>query len=197
MKHIILILTITLLITACTTTQTTEQDFESFPDQKDVPETTEQAPDQKEAPKPETTTADWRDITVTDVNTNTEYKINDFKGKPVLIESFAVWCPKCTSLQREVKKLHETNKEVVSISLNTDPNEDESFVKDHAQKNGFDWRYTVAPREMTVDLINEFGTSVVNAPSTPVIIICPDGNTNYIKSGRKKAADLQLEINKC
>ncbi len=185
MKYIILLITLTLLITACTTTQTTEQAPESFPDQKtaDNPE--------------KTTTVDWRTITITDVNTNTPYTINDFKGKPILIESFAVWCPKCTALQREVKKLHETNKEVVSISLDTDPNEDADFVKSHAQKNGFDWRYSISPKEMTLSLIDEFGTGVVNAPSTPVIIICPDGTTNYLSRGSKKVADLQEAIDAC
>jgi peroxiredoxin len=184
MKYILLLITLTLLITACSTTQTAEQAPESFPDQK-------------LADNPEKSTVDWRTITVTDVNTNTQYKVNDFKGKPIIIESFAVWCPKCTAQQKEVKELHELNKEVISISLDTDPNEDESFVKEHAQKNGFDWRYSVAPREMTISLIDEFGTGVVNAPSTPVILICPDGTTNYLSRGSKKAEDLQEAIKAC
>ena len=68
-------------------------------------------------------TINWQDIELKDINSQETFTIGEFK-KPVLIESFAVWCPTCTEQQKEMKKLHELREDVVSISLDTDPNED-------------------------------------------------------------------------
>jgi thiol-disulfide isomerase/thioredoxin len=137
------------------------------------------------------------DIELTDVATGQKFKISDFKGKPVLLESFAVWCPTCTSQQREIKKLKEKEGEaIVHISLDTDPNEDEAKVREHIQRNGFDWYYAVSPIELTTALIDEFGLTIVNAPSAPVILICPDQSTRFLKSGVKSADQLLAEIEK-
>jgi hypothetical protein len=37
----------------------------------------------------------WMDVELTDVATGQKFKISDFKGKTVMLESFAVWCPTC------------------------------------------------------------------------------------------------------
>ncbi len=183
---IMIVLTLLLLLTACTETTSGKTATD------EVPPVSEKKIEEKVEP-----VVNWKDISLNDVNTGKNFKISDFKGKPILIESFAVWCPICTKQQREVKKLHETNKEVVSISLDTDPNEDEAFVKEHAQNNGFDWHYVVSPVSLTKALIDEFGSGVVNAPSAPVIIICPDDSNKYLKRGVKDAAELQKEIDLC
>ena len=66
-----------------------------------------------------TETSTWKDVQLKDINTQTSFKISDF-NKPILLESFAVWCPKCTSQQEKIKELHEeVGDSVISISLNT------------------------------------------------------------------------------
>lgn len=126
--------------------------------------------------------ASWINTELKDVKTGETFKISDFRGKPVLLESFAVWCPVCTKQQKEIKKLHdEVRDSIVSISLDTDPNEDESKILSHVNENGFDWYYAVSPIEMTQSLIDEFGNSIINAPSAPMILICEDGS--YRKLG--------------
>jgi len=143
----------------------------------------------------DTASSTWMDITLKDVNTNTEFKISDFRGKPVLLESFAVWCPTCTRQQKEIKKLHdELGDSVISVSIDTDPNEDEQKVIDHASRNGFNWRYAVSPVELTRSLIDDFGTTVVNAPQVPVILVCEDGNSHFLKNGVKDPNFLKQEI---
>jgi len=37
----------------------------------------------------------WMEIELVDVATGETFKISDFKGNPILLESFAVWCPTC------------------------------------------------------------------------------------------------------
>jgi thiol-disulfide isomerase/thioredoxin len=141
----------------------------------------------------------WRNIELKDVIQGDYYKISDFSDKPVLLESFAVWCPTCTKQQKEIKKLHsDVGGDIVSISLNTDVNENEDLILNHAKKNGFTWIYSVSPTDFSQGLINEFGVSVVNAPSAPVILICPgQQKTKLLRSGIKSPDELKSEIDLC
>lgn len=140
----------------------------------------------------------WTDLSLKNINTQEEFKISDFSGKPILIESFAVWCPTCTSQQKKIKELHdELGDSVISISLDTDPNEDESKVIGHVSKYGFDWIYVISPVELTKALIDEFGIDFVNAPSAPMALICPDGTYKQLRSGVKSSSELKEEIDSC
>jgi thiol-disulfide isomerase/thioredoxin len=138
----------------------------------------------------------WQSTLLRDVTTGEEFRISDFAGKPVLIESFAVWCPTCTRQQQEIRALHEAvGNSVISISLDVDPNEDEAMVRAHAAENGFTWRYAVSPPELTRSLMAEFGTAIVVAPSAPVILICPDGvSAELLRRGVKRAGWLRETI---
>jgi thiol-disulfide isomerase/thioredoxin len=138
----------------------------------------------------------WRDIELTDVEGN-KFKISDF-NKPVLLESFAVWCPTCRKQQEKIKELHEEiGDTVISISLDTDPNEDEEQVIEHQNRYGFDWVFVVSPVSVTKSLIDEFGISVVNAPSAPVVLICEDLSARLLERGVKSADELKEEIGEC
>jgi len=140
-------------------------------------------------------TSDWRNYEFTDVSTGTNFKISDFSGKPVLLESFAVWCPTCLQQQKEIKKLKlAENDAVIHISLDTDPNEEEEIVKNHKESNRFDWYFAVSPAELTQSLIDEFGIGFVNAPTAPVILICEDQSARMLGRGVKSVDELKSEI---
>jgi thiol-disulfide isomerase/thioredoxin len=136
-------------------------------------------------------------IELKDINTNQNYTLNDFEDKIVLIESFAVWCPTCTSQQKQIKKLHQLDKSIISISLNTDQNEDESQILEHTQKHGFDWRYTISPEELTSYFISNYGITFVSAPVVPILLKCPYSEPILLKNGLKSVEYLQTEIAKC
>ena len=138
---------------------------------------------------------DWIDMELVEVNTGETFKISDFSEKPVLLESFAVWCPICTAQQRESEKLHEeVGDSIVSISIDTDPNEDAAKVISYIAREGFDWRFAVSPIDLTRALIDDFGVGVVNAPSAPVVLVCEDGSSRKLPSGIKRVAQLKTEI---
>jgi cytochrome oxidase Cu insertion factor (SCO1/SenC/PrrC family) len=138
---------------------------------------------------------EWADVELTDALTGEVFRIADYTGKPILIESFAVWCSNCLRQQREMVRLIDmVGDAVVHISLDTDPNEDLDKVRDHAQRHGFDWLYAIAPIEMTQGLIDEFGLTVVNAPRAPVILIEADGSFRLLPNGIKSAETLLEEI---
>jgi thiol-disulfide isomerase/thioredoxin len=138
---------------------------------------------------------DWKDAELVNVLTGEAFRISDFEGRTVLLESFAVWCPTCLSQQKEMRVFTALySDDVVHISLDTDPNEDETRVIEHATRNELDWIFAVSPIEVTRGLIDEFGIGVVNAPSAPVILICEDQSTRLLRSGVKSAQDLRAEI---
>jgi thiol-disulfide isomerase/thioredoxin len=130
-----------------------------------------------------------------DVATGETFTIGDFAGRPVLVESFAVWCPTCTAQQREIGRLREQEGDaVVHVSLDTDPNETNANIEAHLELNGFDWRYAVSPVLLTQALIDDYGLSIVNAPGAPIVLICPDQSSRLLRRGVKTAADLAGEI---
>lgn len=139
----------------------------------------------------------WMDIPLKDVTTGNQFKISDFKGKPVLLESFAVWCPTCLEQQKKINELKSREGDaIVYISLDTDPNEDEAKVKEHVKRNGFGWYFAVSPIELTNALRDQFGLTIVNAPSTPVVLICENQSTRFLRSGVKSADELLSEVKK-
>lgn len=141
----------------------------------------------------------WLGVELTDVRTGETFTLAQFAEKPVLLETFAVWCSICTNQQRQIDALHaEVGDAVVSIALNTDPNESQTQIVRHLDRHGFDWRYAVSPVELSRSLRDEFGVSVLHPPSAPVILICP-GQTErtLLQRGVKQPAFLQERIAAC
>ncbi len=135
----------------------------------------------------------WRTTELTDVLTDETFTIDGLEG-PVAVQSFAVWCPKCERQSRELSNVEEP---VTVVSLNTDPNEDAGKVRQHAESNGFDWRFAVAPTEMTESLVEAFGTAVTNAPSTPIIVACDAGVAEFFSGSQQSVEDITAAANEC
>jgi len=160
---------------------------------------TPQEPEIENPPLPpkETETPVWMEMELKDVATGDTFRITDFKGKTILLESFAVWCPTCLAQQKEMKELLETEAEaIIHISLDTDPNEDEDRVRGHIERNNLSWYFAVSPEELTKALIDEFGLSFVSAPTAPVALICEDQSNRLLPRGIKSADKLLSEIEK-
>ena len=142
----------------------------------------------------------WLWIELTDVRTGDTFTLARFADKPILLETFAVWCPTCTSQQRQLAALHEeVGDAVISVTINTDPNETQSQVVRHLDRHGFDWLFAVSPVALSRSLRDEFGVAVLNPPSAPVILICPGQTerTLLAKRGVKRPDFLQEQIAAC
>lgn len=136
----------------------------------------------------------WFNAELTDVNTGETFKIADFKGKVVLVETMAVWCPLCLRQQGQVRALHELlgeREDLISLALDIDPNEDAELLQAHASQNGFDWRYAVAPAEVSREIGQLYGAQFLNPPSTPMLIIDHQGEVQLLPFGQKDAQTLQ------
>ena len=96
-------------------------------------------------PKKENTSSDYTnvannnsetapDFTLTDTKGN-KVKLSDFKGKIVILDFWATWCPPCRRGIPdliELQKTYKKNLEVIGISLDTDSKSDVvPFMKKH------------------------------------------------------------------
>lgn len=135
----------------------------------------------------------WFDAELTDVNTGATFKVTDFKGKVVLVETMAVWCPLCTGQQGQIQALHNTlgdRDDLISLSLDIDPNESTDILKTHTERNGFDWIYAVAPAEVAREIGQLYGAQYLNPPATPMFIIDRQGEVHQLPFGHKDATVL-------
>lgn len=142
--------------------------------------------------------AEWLGTPMTNVVTGQEFKVSDYQGKVILVETMAVWCTKCRSQQEQIRKLHQDlgdrKAELVSISLDIDPNEDTQYLAAFVTQTGFDWIYAVAPAELSRTLGLTYGNQFLNPPSTPILIIDRHGAAHPLPFGIKSADDLRQAI---
>ncbi len=148
----------------------------------------------------ETPTADammeapaWYSASLTDASTGQAFKINDFKGKVILVEAMAIWCPTCLKQQEQVKALQTSlgqRDDFVSIGLDIDPNEDLVSLKSYVENNGFDWLYAVSNADVSSELSSLYGDQFINPPSTPIVIIDRHGEAHLMPFGLKSADEL-------
>jgi hypothetical protein len=139
----------------------------------------------------------WFNAQLTDVNTGKSFKMADFKGKVVLVETMAVWCSNCLKQQNEVKALHaqlDMRDDFVSVALDIDPNENDGTLKAHAMNRGFDWTYAVTPAEVAREIGQLYGAQFLNPPSTPMLIIDRQGRAHPLPFGIKSGNDLKAAL---
>lgn len=140
---------------------------------------------------------DWFHAELTDVNTGETLRIADYQGQVVLVETMAIWCSNCLRQQREVKALHESldgEASWLTVVLDIDANENAENLKSYAEKNGFDWTYAVAPREVAREIGQLYGDQFLNPPSTPMLIIDRHGEVHLLPFGPKSAESLQESL---
>jgi len=119
--------------------------------------------------------AAWLSEPLEDVLTGDSFTIWG-SDEPVLVHNFAVWCSLCDRQEERIDDLRGTFDGFTMVSLNVDPNEDADRVRDHAESNGYDWRWAIAPPSVIDSLDDEFGASVLSPPNVPLVLVCPSGN---------------------
>jgi thiol-disulfide isomerase/thioredoxin len=125
----------------------------------------------------------WRTATVEDATTGETFSIAD-ADEPVVLHTFATWCSTCLRQQQALDTVYERRgDEVTMVDLTIDDNDDPGEVADHAESNGFGWRFGVASARLTRSLAEEFGNEVAVAPQAPVVVVCPDGTATELNKG--------------
>jgi cytochrome oxidase Cu insertion factor (SCO1/SenC/PrrC family) len=136
-------------------------------------------------------------VALKDVASGTDFTLADFKGKVVLLEPFAQWCPTCLAQQREVVRLRQLvgeREDFVTVGLDIDPNEDAAMLREYLTQHGFDWLYAVAPAEVSSEIGELYGSQYLNPPSAPILLIDRHGVVHPLEAGRKSAESLLAEL---
>jgi cytochrome oxidase Cu insertion factor (SCO1/SenC/PrrC family) len=132
-------------------------------------------------------------VPLTDVASGTEFTLAELKGKVVLLEPFAQWCPTCLAQQREVARLRSLlgeREDFVSVGLDIDANEDAAMLQEYLTRHGFDWLYAIAPAQVASEIGELYGSQYLNPPSAPMLLIDRHGVVHPLEAGRKSAEAL-------
>jgi thiol-disulfide isomerase/thioredoxin len=147
---------------------------------------------------PAPTVPSWFNVQMTDVTTGKPFKISDFSGKVVLVDTMATWCPTCQGEMSEVGRLPGLvgagASDLVTISLDVDPNEDATILKKFAAANGFSWRIAVAPIEVGRFLEMNYDQQYLNPPLQPMLFIDRTGGVYGLPFGIKSAESIQKTL---
>lgn len=112
-----------------------------------------------------------------DIDSFVQFKIGDFLGKYIFLNSFDPSNPFSLKQHLEIKKLMESqlNNPIAVMSFDISQNQENSRVLQYLQTNKeFDW-YFVLPSEENKELLKkDFGQSFSNSISK-IILICPNG----------------------
>lgn len=127
-------------------------------------------------------------------DTGEEVRLSDYSGETILVETFAIWCPTCKRQQQEVQLFHKEFPEIITVTLDIDPNESPEDVAAYADQNGFKGIYAVSDKELTQSLVDTFGVQIASAPSVPMILVCSDQSYRLLPFGVKDVKDLTDEI---
>ena len=142
--------------------------------------------------------ADWLGASLVDARTGKSFRFSDYSGKVVLVETMAVWCTNCFAQQQQIQSLHGllgSNTDLVSVSLDIDPNETQDILTKYVNTNsGFNWMYAIAPATLAREFGQTYGDQYLNPPSTPILIIDRHGIAHTLPFGLKSAQDLMQTI---
>ena len=144
-----------------------------------------------------TTTPEWFDMQLTDVQTGKTFTMNDCAGKVVLLETMAIWCHNCIIQATQVRKLREAlgnPEDLISVTLDVDSHEDEAALKEYASSYRLDWHFAVAPLLVERALGNLYSAEYLNPPLSPMLIIDRDGNVHQLEYGLKDVEALQKAV---
>ena len=143
---------------------------------------------------PSPTVPSWFDVQMTDVTTGKQFKISDFSGKVILVDTMATWCPTCQGEMSQVQMLPtllgSSSSDLVRISLDVDPNEDATILKKFAATNKFDWYIAVAPIEVGRFLETNYDQQYLNPPLQPMLFIDKAGGVYGLPFGIKSAESI-------
>lgn len=117
-------------------------------------------------------------------------------GFTVSVEPMATWCSNCRRQQRTVSQVFSEAdpSRYVFISLSVETQLGDERLAQYAANEGFEWVFAVSTNEMLNELINQFGRSVSNPPSTPHFYVYPDGSYSDLSTGFKTVDDFRSAL---
>lgn len=123
----------------------------------------------------------WANAPLTDVETGEIFTIAELAGKPLFIETMAIWCGNCRAQQGRFTEAFGQMAPGTAeyVVLTVEAAETAEDLARYKAERGFTGRYAVAGRELVRALEAEFGANAINPPSVPVIFVSPTGEVEF------------------
>ena len=133
-------------------------------------------------------------VALYDVNSEATFTLGELAAdEPVLLEMMAIWCSNCRAQQSRVAESHQLTA-FQSVSLDIDPNERPADLAAYSASLAFNWRFAMANINLASALRDRFGPAVLNPPSTPMVLLFPDGSIRALEFRAYTAEELAAEI---
>lgn len=138
----------------------------------------------------------YQTLPLVDARTGATFTLADFAGKTVFVEPMATWCSNCRSQLRNVRTALEqlAGEDVIFVALSVEVGLGNDSLASYTENNGFDWYFAVVDTAMLTELVNVFGRTVTNPPSTPHFVIRPDGTATSLSTGSKSVDQIVNEL---
>jgi thiol-disulfide isomerase/thioredoxin len=138
----------------------------------------------------------WQTTSLTNAESGATFTLADFAEKTVFVELIATWCTNCRAQQGQVRAAREQlgEDQYVFISLSVEPNDTTEGLAGYRIREDFPWIFAVAPTEMVSALVDQFGRTVTNPPSTPHFVISPGGAISPLMTGMHSTDQLVAEL---
>jgi thiol-disulfide isomerase/thioredoxin len=125
------------------------------------------------------------------VGSDEQVSLEQFRGKVVLIDFWATWCPPCRKQMPEVQKLaddDELDETLQILSVNTDDggNDRQQRVSTYLDDNGYSFTTLIDDGRVA----SSYG--VTHLPT--LVVIDPHGELAHVESGVHSEADLRAYI---
>ncbi len=82
------------------------------------------------------------DFTLTDLDGN-QVSLSDFRGKTVLINFWATWCPPCRKEMPDIESLYQQYKDLDFVVLGVDIAESADNVRRFVKQGGYSWTFVI------------------------------------------------------
>lgn len=127
----------------------------------------------------------WQTLALTNARTGEAFRLADFAGKTVFVETMATWCTNCRQQLGQVKAATAAvdAAQVVFVALSVETDLPAETLATYSNEHGFDWIFAVATPEMVQALAAAFGQTITNPPATPHFLIQPDGSHGDLITG--------------
>lgn len=137
----------------------------------------------------------WQTLPLINARTGESFTFADFAGQTVFVEPMATWCSNCRQQLENVRSAREQlGENVIFVALSVETNISSADLAAYADENGFEWHFAVMTPELLGELVNAFGRTISNPPSTPHFVIRPDGTVSALSTGIESASEIVAQI---
>lgn len=84
-------------------------------------------------------------------------KLNEFKGKPVLLNFWATWCLPCRYEMPEIAAAYKQHQKEGLVILGVNLQEDAATIKKYSEENGYEWPMLLDPASHLKNSYNVVG----------------------------------------